>query len=532
MSLKHDLQTIIHGEVETNESAITRASRDASIFCVRPKAVVHPMNIDDVKAIVKYATSHPNISLTVRSGGTDMSGGALTDSVVVDMASHINRVGDVKNSSITVEPGAFYRDMEKQTLAHNLLMPSYTASKNICTVGGMVNTNAGGEKNLLYGKTDKYIQELRVVLADAQEHVVHALSPKELMHAMQEKTLLGQIYTSMYALLEKNYDAIQAARPKVSKNSAGYALWDVWDKKRFDLTKLFCGSQGTLGITTGITFRLIEPHKHAEMLVIFLKSLTNLAEIIQHLKKYHPESIESYDDHTLFLATKIIPRNISLVLQFLPEFRMLLMGGMPKLVLIVEFTGNKKEEVRAQMLAARSALAQYNVRSRIAKGAKDREKYWTIRRESFNLLRHNIKNKTPAPFIDDFIVRPEFLPEFLPKLASILHTHNMDYTIAGHAGDGNFHIIPLMNLKDRRQRDLIPKVSQEVYNLVFQYHGSTTAEHNDGLVRSHLLPQMFGPEIMNLFEQTKKIFDPNTIFNPGKKVHADWAWAQRHIVQG
>ncbi|OGY31163.1 MAG: hypothetical protein A3C02_03955 [Candidatus Andersenbacteria bacterium RIFCSPHIGHO2_02_FULL_45_11] len=530
MSIKQDLQPLVHGEVDVDDASLTHASRDASIFSVRPKAVVHPLNIDDVQAIVKYATRNDGISLTVRSGGTDMSGGALTDSVVVDMASHINRIGEIHGNSLEIEPGAFYKDMEKKTSAKNLLMPSYPASKNICTVGGMVNNNAGGEKNLQYGKTEKYIESLRVVLADAQEYELRPLSLPELKEAMQEKTFLGKAYRATYDLLEKNYKVIHAARPKVSKNSAGYALWDVWDRKRFDLTKLFCGSQGTLGITTNITFRLIQPQQHAEMLIVFLDDLARLGDIINDLKKYRPESIESYDDHTLFLATKIMPRSPSLAIQFLPEFRMLLIGGIPKLVLIAEFTGSAQGEVTSRLRAARAALEKYSLRSRIARNAKDREKYWHIRRESFNLLRHAHEEKKPAPFIDDFIVLPQHLPEFLPKLAGILERHKLNYTIAGHAGDGNFHIIPLMNLKDRRQRDKIPNVMQEVHNLVFQYHGSSTAEHNDGLIRSHALPQMFGPEIMTVFEQTKHIFDPKGIFNPGKKVHADWQWAQRHIT--
>lgn len=530
MSLSEDLQSIIHGEVATDDASLARASRDASIFSVRPQAVVHPMNIDDIKAIVSYAKQHPGVSLTVRSGGTDMSGGALGDCVIVDMASHINRIWDVQGSSITVEPGALYREMEKKTLAKELLMPSYPASKDICTVGGMVNNNAGGEKNLLYGKTDKYIEALRVVLADANEYELRPLSNAELQDTIEQKTFLGKATKALYELLEKNYSAIQAARPKVTKNSAGYALWDVWDKKRFDLTKLFCGSQGTLGITTSVTFRLVHPNPHAHMLIIFLDTLKSIGHIVNHIKKYRPESIESYDDHTLFLATKILPRSIPLAIQFLPEFLMLVTGGIPKMVLIAEFTSTSEQEVATRTQAARSAIMQYGVASRIATGTKDREKYWNIRRQSFTLLRQHARTARPIPFIDDFIVRPEFLPELLPKLATILEKYRLNYTIAGHAGDGNFHIIPLMNLKDRRQRDIIPRVSTEVYDLVFAYHGSSTAEHNDGLIRSHVLEQMFGKEIVALFEETKKIFDPNNIFNPGKKVHANWAWAQRHIT--
>lgn len=530
MSLQKDLQSHIDGEIDVSEIARTHASRDASIFSVRPKAVVSPMNVEDVKSIVRYSADHKDVSLTVRSGGTDMSGGALTDSLIVDMASHFTRIQPVRGNSITVEAGVPYREMENQTLAHNLLMPSYPASKDICTVGGMVNTNAGGEKNLLYGKTDNYVESLRIILSDGEEYEFRPLSNPELKEAMSQNTFLGEIYTKLYDLLEKNYDAIQAARPHVSKNSAGYALWDVWNKNRFDLTKLICGSQGTLGITTSVTFRLIRPNPHTEMLVIFLDTVEHLGTIIETLKKYHPESMESYDDHTLFLATKILPRSIPLLIRFLPEFRLLLTGGIPKLVLITEFTGNNKEEVLSRTKAAQSAVTAYVARSRIATSRQDREKYWMIRRKSFDLLRNYSSGKQPAPFIDDCIVPPTCLSEFLPKLAKILNQYNMDYTIAGHAGDGNFHIIPLLNLNDRRSRDIIPRLSNQIYSLVFQYHGSSTAEHNDGLIRSHVIEQMFGTEMVSLFEETKRIFDPKNIFNPGKKVHANWAWAQQHIA--
>lgn len=537
MSLLEDIKPLIHGEISEDETSLAAASKDASLFTVRPRAVVHPMNTEDITKLVQYASSHKNISLTARSGGTDMSGGPLTESIVVDMSSHFTRIGAVTGSTIRVEPGVFYRDMERKTKKKGLLMPSYPASKDICTVGGMVNNNAGGEKTLSYGKTEKYIQKLSVVLADGNEYTLSPLTRQELMRAMKKKTFLGNVYKQMYDLIEKNYDLIHAKKPQVSKNSAGYALWNVWDRKTFDLTKLFAGSQGTLGITTNITFRLVKPKKYSALLVVFLPDLTNLTNIVEYLTAYQPESLESYDDHTLSLALKLLPgfvkklkTNIfSLVWQFMPEFGMILSRGIPKLVLLAEFTGDNKKEVYARTEAAKQALKKWNVPMRIAKDATEQKKYWTIRRESFNMLRHHVQGKRTAPFIDDFIVQPKHLPTFLPKLAALLNKYNIDYSIAGHVGNGNFHIIPLMDLRDKQQRASIPKLSKEVYNLVFTYEGSSTAEHNDGLVRSHVLPQMFGKEMYRLFEKTKNIFDPKNIFNRGKKVNSDWKWAQEHI---
>ncbi len=539
MPLLEDLRDVIYGEVMEDAASLENASRDASLFSVRPRAVVHPMNVEDIKTLVHYASNHKNISLTVRSGGTDMTGGPLTESLVVDMSSHFTRIGAVKNSSIRVEPGVFYRHMEKKTKKKGLLMPSYPASKDLCTVGGMVNNNAGGEKTLSYGKTEKYIEELSVVLADGNEYTLRALTRSELMRAMKKQTFLGKIYKELYELIENNYDLIHAKKPHVSKNSAGYALWNVWDRKTFNLTKLFAGSQGTLGITTNITFTLVKPKKHTALLVTFLPNLTNLTDIVEYLMAYQPESLESYDDHTLSLALKLFPSFVkklktnafSLAYQFLPEFGILLRHGFPKLVLLAEFTGDNKQEVQARAEAAQQAIQKWRVPSRIAANAGERKKYWTIRRESFNMLRHHVQGKRTAPFIDDFVVLPKHLPTFLPQLGAILDKYNLDYSIAGHVGNGNFHIIPLMDLKDEQQHIIIPKIAKEVYALVFKYKGSSTAEHNDGLVRSHVLPQMFGKEMYGLFEQTKDIFDPKNIFNPGKKIGTDWKWAQEHITK-
>ena len=538
MPIPEDLQSIIHGEVATDPASLEAASKDASIFTVRPAVVVHPMNTEDIKNLVTYASSREGVSLTVRSAGTDMTGGPLSESVIVDMGSHFTRMGNVHGDTIAVEPGVLYRNMEKETLKAGMILPSYPASRELCSVGGMVNNNSGGEKTLYYGKTEKYVNELHVVLADGNEYAIKPLAKHELMKAMEEPTFLGKAYKAVYELIEKNYDEIQKAKPHVSKNSAGYSLWNVWNRKTFDLTQLFVGSQGTLGITTNITFRLVHPKKHASLLVLFLPSLIDVAEITKCLLSYQPESLESYDNRTMALAIKLFPdfmkkmktNAFSLALKFLPEVSMIIRGGLPKLIILAQFTGDDPEEILARAQSAQHAVKHWKVKTRIAANEKEQEKYWTIRRESFNMLRHHIKGKHTAPFIDDFIILPEHLPEFLPQLTDILKSYRVEYTIAGHVGDGNFHIIPLMNLKDQKEQEIIPKLSKEVYKLVFKYHGSSTAEHNDGLIRSYLLPQMYGEHIYGLFEQTKKIFDPKGIFNPGKKVGSDIAWALKHIA--
>ena len=542
MSIASNIANLIEGDVIIDKHTREKFSQDASIFKVIPEIVIAPKHTQDIKKIVHYVNEHPeqHLSLTARSGGTCMSGGPLSTSIVLDMQKYMHNIGEVQGHTITTQPGAFYRDFEKKTLTHNLLMPSYPASREICTVGGMVNNNAGGEKTLAYGKTQKYIEELKVILSDGNEYTIKKLSLQELAQKLQQKDFEGDMYRKLVDLIDTNEETITHAKPTVTKNSTGYNLWDIYDGTNFDLTQLFAGSQGTLGITTEITFNLIKPKPYSKMLVIFLKDLNPLTGVITKILRYSPESFESYDRHTLNLAIKFLPglikqmgqKNLfTLGLQFIPDIIALFTTGIPELVLLAEFTGDNEEEVTMRANAAKASLKSLPVGTHLTKNAEEAQKYWTIRRESFNLLRHKIKDKHTAPFIDDLTVHPKDLPKFLPRLNEILSHYNFIYTIAGHIGDANFHIIPLMNFENKVERDIIPELSKKVYDLVFEFKGSMSGEHNDGLIRSHFLIDMYGQEVYNLFAKTKHILDPHTIFNPGKKVGYSWEYAKKHIIK-
>ncbi len=543
-----EIKNIVKGEISSNEKELVLFSHDASIFEIHPQLVVRPKDTDDIKNLVRWvadkknsnlegAPSHMELSLTARSGGTDMTGGVLNDSIILDFTAHFNRILEIGDGYAVTEPGVFYRDFEKETLKKNLLLPSYPASRDTCTVGGMVANDSGGEKSLRYGKTENYVLELNVVLSDGNEYVFKALSLNELEQKKAQDNFEGEIYRQMHNLVESNYELIQKAKPDVSKNSAGYLLWNIWDKKKFDLAQLFIGAQGTLGLITEIKFQLIKPKNYSKLLIIFLKDPNSLGELVNLVNKNEPESFESYDDHTFKLTFKIFPDLIKkmgfgAMFRFLPDAWMILTGGIPKLFILVEFSGNNEDELNTKLENCRKeVVGRLHLKTRVARNFADAQKYWIIRRESFNLLRKHVKGKKTVPFIDDLIVQPEYLPEFLPKLNAILdqYKNNMIYTIAGHPGDGNFHIIPLMDLSDDKTKQIIPELSEKVYGLVLEYRGSITAEHNDGLIRTPYLKKMYGPEVYKLFEKTKQIFDPQNVFNPRKKVGLDINYAMEHL---
>jgi FAD/FMN-containing dehydrogenase len=410
-------------------------------------------------------------------------------------------------------------------------------------VGGMVSNNAGGEKSLQYGKTEKFVQELRVIFADGNEYVIKPLSREQLDDKMAQADFEGEIYKKIFDLIESNYDTIKAAKPNVSKDSTGYHLWNVWDRETevFDLTQLIVGSQGTLGLVTDITFRLVPAPKHSGTLVMFLRKTDNLGEVINDVLAHKPATFEGFDNYTLMLSFKLFfyfHKNIGwlgmmkLGLQLLPD-ALMLTRGIPKMILLIEFSGDTTEAVAEKVHAMHEALKPYGHEALFEEDETEEkaQKFWIMRRESFNLLRKKVKDKHTAPFIDDLVVPPEHLPQFLPEVRAILNKYKFLATIAGHMGDGNFHIIPLMEIEKQSERDKLEPAMKEVNDLVLSYGGSLSGEHNDGMIRGSWLEAMYGPEVMGIFKQVKNIFDPQNIFNPHKKTDANWDYTKKHIRQ-
>lgn len=532
------------GEIDASEATREFYSHDASLFELMPEVVVFPKNTTDLQKLVdavnELKPEFPNLSLTARSGGSCMSGGAIGDSVVIDFSRHLNKVGETSKYAANVQPGMLYSAFEKVTLRKGALLPSFPASREIATVGGMVANDAGGEKSFEYGKTENFVTRLDVVLADGKTCTLKALDRAQLVAKMGQKDFEGEVYRQMFELLEKNYETVKAAKPKVTKNSTGYNLWDVWDRETgvFDMTKVFVGSQGTLGLIWDIHFRLIQDKPHSGVLTVFMKDTRHLGEIINTVVEQKPASFEAFDNYTLRLSLKFFPyfrKTIGwkgvfkLFWQLLPDV-LILFRGIPKFVMLIEFTADTPREVTARVRKMKEILSPYKLEALEEDDSEAKAwKFRIMRRESFNLLRKKIKDKHTAPFIDDVVVPPVHLPEFLPKLQAIIKKYKLMATIAGHMGDGNFHVIPLMRFEDPAERAKLAPAMREVNALVLKFGGSLSGEHNDGMIRGPYLEQMYGKKVTSLFRQTKKIFDPSNILNPYKKTDATWEFSQAHI---
>lgn len=545
------LKNIFTGDIENTELVREKYSHDASLFTVVPELVVFPKTTQDIKNLVTWVITENNqnshipdykkLTVTMRAAGTCMSGGSLTTSIVLDTTRYMNNILEITDDYVRMQPGVMYRDLEIETLKRNRIMPSYTASKNICAVGGMFGNNCGGEKTLKYGKLENFIIETKCIFSDGNEYTVKPLNRVELEQKIAQNDFEGNLYKTIWELIQNNTELLMNAKPRVSKNSAGYYLWNVWnpDTGVFDLNKLLVGSQGTLGLVTEMVWRLVPVEPVSNVLAIYLPSLDKLGELSVKLSSFKPDSIESFDDHSLklaftfffdFLASMGIWQFIKLGFAMIPDGIQILRGGIPKLIVLVEVCGIDEEQVKQKLQTIELSIIDFNYKTHICKNSTEADKYWRIRRESFNLLRKHMAGKRTAPCIDDLIVSPAVLPEFLPKIIEILDTTGCVYTIAGHVGDGNFHIIPLLDMKLNASRDFVINVSRQVYDLVISLGGSITAEHNDGIMRTPFLEQMYGSEVIRLFEQTKHAFDPNTLFNPGKKVGGSFADVENYLI--
>ena len=398
--MKEEIKKFFAGDVEDSDEVLTKYSHDASLFEVRPKLVVFPKNEKDIENLVQWVNDnkakYPDLSLTARAAGTCMSGGPLNESIIMDFTKYMNKIKKIERvipftiqplfpgakpvtvvGKAVVEPGCFYRDFEIEADKLNLLLPCYTASKSINAVGGMVGNNSGGELTLRYGKTEDYVASLRTVFSDGHTYTVGPENRRELYSKIAQVDIEGQIHKKVFDLIENNQALIDAARPNVSKNSAGYYLWNVLKKNTneqeniFDLTKLLVGSQGTLGINTEITFYLVEKPSASKLAVVFLDKLDNLGEIVDTILETNPESVESYDNKTFMLAvrffmdfikTKGLFGTIKFGLSFLPELWLVLTGGVPKLILLIEYTGSTEEELDVKCRNVLNKLTPFKLR--------------------------------------------------------------------------------------------------------------------------------------------------------------------------
>ena len=531
------------GGVSSQKALLDEYSTDESIFSIKPQVVIIPSNKEDVEivtsVVARETARFDSLSLTPRAAGTGLSGGSLTDSIVIDMK-ELDAMGDIhfkskEYSTFTCEPGLMWRDMEKKLKRHGLYLPSYTSSKDICTVGGSVANNGAGPDSLRYGHCADWVESMDVVLRDGQTYTIKPLTYKQLKTLMKKKNEHARIAKEIFELIEKNEKEIKKNEPETKKNTAGYSLWDVIPegvakfKKghgHFDLGRLIAGSQGTVGIITNLTMRVIPIQEDTTLLAIPIFDLTEAADTITKVLKYDPINIELFDDLTFDLALRN-PSFFKTRLHGLTYYKVMLAmyrtyhvryrGKTPAFMVLVTLDDNSlKGDVRDVV----KKISSRNVKARVVTNPDEAEMYWQIRRASYTLSKFQDQNRRPAAFLEDMTVPPENLSKFFVQIKRLFKEFNVESAVHGHGGNGHFHFYPLLDFTKKTTPRLVEKMAEAFYDTAIKFHGDICGEHNDGIIRTPYLDKMFSKKFLDILKETEHIFDPDDIFNPGKKILA------------
>jgi len=495
------------GDVVCDAKTLDTYSEDASSFKLLPQAVYYPRNVNDIQAVIQMChearKTDPRASLTVRAGGTCMSGGSLNTGWIVDMTKHMRHIEiDPDKRVATVAMGAYFRDIEDAAIEHNLMFAPYPSSHRICGIGGMLGNNASGEKSLRCGATSDNVLELEVVLADG---TVERIAPKPRTEITHERE------KSLHALYVKFGEKLKKATGNVKKSASGYRLEKIVNGDIFNPVPLFVGAQGTLGIITKAVLKLTPIPKHTELLIISASSLKDIPKVIETIYKYNPECIETFDKNTFAKAKKHLK---DAALRVMPYVQ-----ARSHLVILAQFSEVTDLETVEQAKACLEDLVSQNFDVHHVTDVDDVKAAWEIRRNSFLLIRdHTEQNFKAVPCIEDVIVPLSELGRFITELRKILKRQEIQYGYHGHIGDGSLRIIPVFDFTKPTVGEDITALMDEVFALVKRLKGNISADHSDGIVRTPYLEMFYGKELYDVFGEIKNLYDPTNIMNPHKKV--------------
>ncbi len=519
-----ELKKEFKGDVYTDDTQRVLYSTDASVYREKPLAVTRPKNIEDIKKLIRLA-SELKTSLIPRTAGTSLAGQVVGSGIVVDVSKHFTEILEVNKVErwVRVQPGVIRDDLNKYLKSYGLFFGPETSTANRCMMGGIVGNNSCGAHSPLYGTTRDHTLELNTILADGSEVVFKSLTKSQFEGKAAQDDFEGSIYKSFTGILDKkeNQDEIRKEFPNpiINRRNTGYAIdvlleSDVFTdgKEEFNFCKLLAGSEGTLAFTTEIKLDLnVLPPKEIGVLAIHSNTIKEslLANIIA--MKYKPGASELMDK-TILDCTKE-NKNQS-------ENRKFIQGD-PAAVLCVEFERETKEEIEelCQKVIEEVKEAGFGYHFPIVWGAET-VKVWNLRKAGLGLLANIPGDPKAVACIEDTAVTIEDLPEFIEEFDAIMKKHGKESIYYAHAGDGEIHLRPILDLKKGVDRELFFKITDDVATLVKKYRGSLSGEHGDGRVRAPFIKKMIGEQNYQLIERVKSIWDPENIFNPGKIVAA------------
>jgi FAD/FMN-containing dehydrogenase/Fe-S oxidoreductase len=506
-------------KVKDDRPTLTAYAVDASIYRMVPKAVVLVESEEDIARTIEYAAAR-GIPLTPRAAGTNLTGSAIGSGIILDV-SRLNRILELNREEkwARVQPGMVLAELNKRLAPDGLMFGPDPSSGDMCKLGGMLANNSSGPHTLRYGAVKDNVRRMRTCLVsgtwlDAQSY---GLGDPTLERLLSTIPALREIFV----LVQTHGDVIRAKKPSVSKNSCGYNLFGLADgfaDGRFDLPKLLVGSEGTLGVVSEATLSLVEKPKATLTALIHFRHLQEVGEAVPRLLALVPSALEVMDANTLNLIGRA-------------------KHGVPTeaaATLLIELDADSLEvdlHERAEQMAAACRSFTLASEPTFAFDAEQREQLWKARKALYPTLYRFDPQKKPINFVDDVVVRAERISELIQYLEKFFERQRVPVAIFGHIGNGNAHIVPLLDLNSSGDFEKMVQGYHEIHSVVLdRFGGSICGEHGDGRIRAEYVKKMFGEELYGLFVQVKRAFDPNSILNPGIKIsdqpftdHIDYA---------
>lgn len=510
----HYLQEHLLGEVMTGTDARRYFATDGSILQLAPALITYPRNENDVRKTARFtwqlAERGRVIPITARGSGTDPSGAALGSGIILVFPAHLNHILELDNKSntVTVEPGINFAKLQQTLYTHGRFLPPQPASAEYVTIGGALGNNCSGMRSVKYGDMRAFVRGLRVVLANGEVIETGRLSKRELSKKLGLATFEGEIYRSLDALLEEKRDLIGDFDRNVTMNNAGYNLQDIRHKDgSFDLTPLFVGSQGTLGIITEAVLET-EAHNPATTLMLaHFDSVEHLQEAVLALRELKdlPSAMELIDDQLVAQVNKLNPNQLKDLLPKTPA----------KFSLLVEFDTLDRKAKKLNKRAAK-ILDKYAAEYQTTSSPDEQQKWWKLRQANSALLAHNEGQQHSVP-LADAAVPVDRLREFIEGLQDILRGSGTYTGVWGHAGDANLMFQPRVNLSQVGDRQKLFRLLDDYHKLVIKLDGTIAASTGEGRLRAPYLESMYGAELYSLLKKVKQVFDPYGTLNPGVK---------------
>ena len=511
-ALARKLSASVKGEVRFDTVSRVLYSTDASLYQIMPIGVVVPRDADDIAATLRVC-AEDGTPVLPRGAGTSLAGQTVGRAVVIDCSKYMDRIleMDPGRGVARVQPGVVQDVLNAALAPHGFRLGPDTATSNRATLGGMIGNNSAGARSIVYGKMVDHVVTLQTHLADGTELSIGPLEDAVLAAKRREASREGRLYDAVLKTVETHHDEIDRRYPKLMRRVAGYNLPEMLARP-FNLARLIVGSEGTLGMVTEATVRIVPRPAHAVVAVVHFRVLRQALEAIPLILPHKPSAVE------------LIDRMIMNMTRTQPEFarRMTFVEGDPEAILVVEFSGDALDEARTRLDTMERALTGAKLGYAVLRALDfpTQDNIWRVRKAGQGLLQGVKGDSKPIAFVEDTAVAPERLAAYIDRFREILDRHQVRAAIYAHASVGCLHVRPLINMKDARQIDTMRQIAEAIGELVIEFGGSFSAEHGDGMVRWWFLERYFGPLIYQAFKDIKTAFDPQGLLNPGKIINA------------